>query len=146
MSSMLVAPSHAIANIGPDPWTMPFWEAAREQRFVVARCGQCGTYRMPPSAHCATCLSQEIAWQEIAGRAVVYSFTIVRHGVIPELKQTLPYVIAIVKLAEADDLKFMTNIIGCDPDEVSIGREVDVTWDVVTDKVTIPRFVLAPVE
>ena len=37
----------------------------------------------------------------------------------------------------------MTNIVGCDPEEVSIGEAVEVTFDDVTDEVTLPKFRLA---
>jgi uncharacterized OB-fold protein len=40
----------------------------------------------------------------------------------------VPYVIAIVQLEEQGDLRLMTNIVGCRPDEVSIDMPVRVEF------------------
>jgi hypothetical protein len=40
----------------------------------------------------------------------------------------VPYVIAIVRLDEQSDLRLMTNIVGCDPDEVKIDMPVRVEF------------------
>jgi uncharacterized protein len=123
----------------PDRWTQPFWAAAREHRLVAARCSSCGAFRSPPTPFCPKCRSQEITWVELSGAAELYSFTIVRHPPAPELKDSVPYVIGIVKLAGADDVKFMTNVVNCTVDDVHIGMTLHVVWDDCGDD-TFPRF------
>jgi uncharacterized OB-fold protein len=34
----------------------------------------------------------------------------------------------------------MTNIVGCEPEEVHIGMEVEVVFEDVTSEVTLPKF------
>ncbi len=131
----------AFHELGPDASTQPFWDAAREHRLVVARCDHCGQFRSPPTPYCPTCLEQTLTYQEVSGDATIFTFSIVRHAVIPELGDHVPYVIAIVELAGAGGARLMTNIVTDDPGSLRIGQPVRVAWDDVDDETTIPRFV-----
>jgi uncharacterized protein len=134
------APAASIANIGPDTWTAPYWKAARDHRLVAAKCASCGRFRMPPTPFCPNCLSQDTDWPNLSGNATVYSYTIVRHAVVPDLRDSVPYVLGIVDLDDAPGVRMMTNIVDCDPETVRVGQPVQVVWDDVTDDLTIPRF------
>ncbi len=134
------APSTDIVDIAPDMWNSPFWDAASRHQLVAARCTECGRFQAPATGFCPGCRACSIEWIELSGDAVVYSFTIVRHAVIPELAHTVPYVIAVVTLPDADDVKIMTNIVNCDVDAIRIGDAVHVAWDDVPGGVTVPRF------
>lgn len=46
--------------------------------------------------------------------------------------------LALVTLAEGP--RMMTNIVDCDPEAVRIGMAVTVTFDDVTEEVTLPKF------
>ena len=50
-----------------------------------------------------------------------------------------PFVIAIVELVEQEGLRFLTNIVGCPPEEVVIGMPVRVTFEQHED-VWLPLF------
>jgi uncharacterized protein len=65
------------------------------------------------------------------------TFTINRQAWTPELVE--PYVVAIIELVEQADLRLLSNIIGCDPSEVSIGMPVAVTFGQFED-IWIPLF------
>jgi uncharacterized OB-fold protein len=142
MTSSLPGSLPKIHALGPDSWTAPYWEAARQHRLVVARCDHCGRFRSPPTPFCAACRQQAVTYQEVSGDATIFTFSIVRHAVIPALKEHVPYVIAIVELADAGGVRLMTNIVTDDPDSVRIGQPVRVAWDDFDDE-TIPRFVPA---
>ena len=134
------AASHAVATIHPDAWTAPFWAAARRHQLVAARCTGCGRFQVPPTGFCPGCRSRSVEWIELSGQATVYTFTVVRHPVVPSEIDTVPYVIGVVCLPDAGNAKLMTNIVDCDPDTVAIGQHVEVVWDDVDPEVTIPRF------
>ena len=52
-----------------------------------------------------------------------------------------PFVLAIVRCVEQDDLRVTTNIVNCAPDDVTFGMEVQVTFEAhVEDEVWIPLF------
>jgi uncharacterized OB-fold protein len=49
-----------------------------------------------------------------------------------------PYVVALVELAEGPRL--MGNIVGCAPDDVTVGMPVRVTWEELSDGRNLPLF------
>jgi uncharacterized OB-fold protein len=130
------------AELAPDSWTEPYWLACREHRLVIPQCTQCGTFRFPPSPFCFTCRSQAVEHVEVAGTGAVYTFTIARHPVVPSLAESVPYIVAVVEIDGAPDVRMITEIVGCAPEEIEIGSSVRVSWDDVDEFVTIPRFVL----
>jgi uncharacterized OB-fold protein len=134
------APPASLANLNPDGWTRPFWTAAAERRLVCQRCAACGAFRMPPAPFCPACQSQADEWTELSGRGTVYTFTVVRQSSIPQLVNAVPYVIAIVELAEAKNLLLTTNLVETEPERVHIGMPVEVVWDETAPGVVIPRF------
>lgn len=131
----------AVLNV--DTFTKPFWDAAREHRLVIPQCDDCGTFHLPPSGFCYECDGESISMTEVSGAGEVYSFTIVRHPVVPALVPVVPYVIAVVDLDGAPGARLVGNVIDCEPEAVRIGSKVTVVYDDIDDEVTIPRFVLA---
>src|ERR1700680_3816884 len=91
-----LVPPQSLVGLHPDAWTEPFWLAAAEHRLTCAQCGACGAVGMPSSAFLRRCRSQEVTWIELSGRGTVFSFTIARHALTPELEGHLPYVVAVI--------------------------------------------------
>ena len=56
----------------------------------------------------------------------------------PGFVDDLPFVTAIVELQEG--VRMMTNIVQCDPEQVTIGMPVRVVFEQVTEAVTLPKF------
>jgi uncharacterized protein len=130
-----------ISQLHPDPFTEPFWAAAREHRLVAARCASCGTVRpMPPGPFCWNCPGDGIDWLTLPGLGTVYSFTVVRSAPLPELEELVPFAIAVIELDGAPGARLISNIVGTGIDQVSVGLRVQVTWDHVNDETVIPRF------
>jgi uncharacterized protein len=133
----------ALATIGPDAWSAPYWDAAREHRLLFARCTGCSKFNFPAVPFCGVCLTQSIDWVESSGLATLYSFTIVRHGVTPDLLGSLPYVIAVVDINDSPGVRMLTNVVDCDLEALQIGDALKVYWHDTPDGVAIPRFTLA---
>jgi hypothetical protein len=146
MSQMRSRPKNALpaefAELAPDAWTEPFWLAAREHRLVVPRCTNCATFRFPPSPFCWNCTHQDVDLVEVAGTGTVYTYTVARHAVVPDLADYVPYVVAVVELDDAPGVRMIVNIVESDPETVRIGDRVRIVWDDIDDEVTIPRFAL----
>ncbi len=125
-----------------DPTTEPFWDAAKQDRLVVPRCTHCGTFRMPPMPICYACQSEGVDWVELPGTGTVYSYTVVRHPLHPDLAGVVPYVSAIVELdgTQGEGARMLVNIIDCDPDDIDIGTPVTIIFDHVNDEMSTPRF------
>jgi uncharacterized OB-fold protein len=139
MSTPAVAtalPAEAV-NIATDAVTEPFWQAAKERRLVVPRCGSCGTYRMPPTPFCPECQSTSIDWTELSGRATVYSYAIV-HG-FPGLPD-ITLVPAVIEFPDAPGARLVSNVVGATPEDVRIGLDLVVDFHPVSDGWLLPVF------
>ena len=125
-----------------DHLTQPFWDAAKDDRLVAAKCAHCGTFRMPPSAYCFNCQQRGIEWVELPGTATIYSFTIVRHPLHPDLAPICPYVSGVVELdgTLGAGARMLVNIIDCDVETVKIGDKVEIVFEHVNDEMSTPRF------
>jgi uncharacterized OB-fold protein len=64
---------------------------------------------------------------QVSGRGTVFTFTVARRATHPGLADRVPYVIAVVELEEGP--KLTTNIVGVDPDAVTIGLCVEVVFE-----------------
>ena len=124
-------------RITTDPNTEPFWQAAKEERLVALACGNCGTFRMPPTPYCPNCQSKEQNWVELSGRATVFSFSIV-HG-YPGI-QDIVIAAAVLDLEGAPGARLISDIVDVDPDEVHIGMEVEVLFSPIADGWKLPLF------
>lgn len=118
-----------------DDVSRPFWEAAARGEVVYQECPDCGHRQLYPRALCTAC-GAEPAWQQASGRGTVHTFTVIRQNLAEPFRSLVPYVVAIVELEEGPRL--MTNVIGCDPDQVRIGLPVEAQPLTVEDGLGIP--------
>ena len=121
-----------------DAESRPFWQAARERRLAIMRCGDCGRHFFYPRELCPHCHSSAVAWVTASGRGTIYTFTIARRPAGPAFKPDVPYVVALVELEEGP--RVMTNIVTSDVDGVRIGQSVTATFEDATDEVTLIKF------
>jgi uncharacterized OB-fold protein len=126
----------------PRPYqdTETYWAAARDHRFVIQHCKSCGKHQFYPRGVCSHCLSSDLEWHEASGKGTVYSFSVNHRAPHPGFADEIPFVLAIVELEEGP--RMMTNIVECNPDSVKIGMAVEVTFEDVTEEVTLPKFKL----
>lgn len=118
--------------------TRPYWESCRRGQLVIQRCAVCGEYQFYPRGICAHCWSTEVEWVEVSGRGTVWTYTVTYQNRTPGFAEEVPYVLALVELAEG--VKLFTNIVECRPQEVRIGMPVEVTFVRANDRVTVPYF------
>jgi uncharacterized OB-fold protein len=110
----------------PDLETQPYWDAAREGKLLIKRCAACGRAHFYPRPFCPHCWSDDVEWEQASGKATLYTFTIVRRNDLPPFPERVPYVAAVVDLDEGP--RMMTNVEGCDADEVEIGMALTVAF------------------
>ena len=113
-----------------------FWTSGEDGQLRFLRCQACGYYIQPPGPRCPECWSRDLAPEVLSGRAEVHTFTINHHSWDGS---TEPYAIAIVTFPEQADLRLMTNVVGCPPEDVHIGMPVQVTFE-QHDLVWFPLF------
>jgi hypothetical protein len=118
--------------------TQPYWDAARDGRLLLRRCGDCGEAHFYPRPFCPLCWSANVSWQDASGRATLYTWSVVHANDLPPFNERLPYVAAVVDLDEGP--RMMTNLVDCDPGRLQVGMAVQVTFEQRTDDVTVPVF------
>jgi uncharacterized OB-fold protein len=118
--------------------TREFWEGLRHSRFVLPRCNGCAAWIWYPRGLCPACGSLDTAWHEVSGRGRIYSYTVVRKSGLPGWSEQVPYVIAYVELDEGP--RVMSNVVGCDPDALTIGTAVRVVIPTADDGQALFRF------
>ena len=121
-----------------DDDTRPFWEGCREHRLLFQKCQGCGHVRWPPSIACPVCYSGNTELISSAGRGKVYTFAVFHKAVAPTFEGRVPYVAAVVELTEGP--RILTNVVGCDPSEISCDMAVEIVWEDATDTVCLPKF------
>jgi uncharacterized OB-fold protein len=109
------------------PENRAFWTGGADGKLLILRCGRCGRWVHPPGAECPTGDGGSLTPEAVSGTGTVFTFTVNRHPYNPAVP--LPYVIAIVELPEQEGLRFMTNIVNCDPESVTIGMPVRVVFE-----------------
>lgn len=118
------------------PETQAFWDATARGALLLKRCDACATVIWYPRELCPACGHTATTWFEASGRGTVYSFTVTRRG--GPFNAEGPYVLAYVELEEGP--RVLTNVVGCDPDEVAIGLAVTVTFDDTGEGSALYRF------
>jgi uncharacterized OB-fold protein len=123
-----------------------YWEGAGRRELVLQRCRACGVVQHRPRGFCVSCLEGEIEHFVASGRGAVYTYSIVHQNQMSKFRNCLPYVVAYVELEEGPQL--LTNLVGCDPETITIGMSVRVDFVPTPDEATgdplgVPRFVPA---
>jgi uncharacterized OB-fold protein len=133
------------AQTGPVPhansqFSVPFWQGCRDGELRYQRCEACGESNFPPSEHCRQCLSNELRWTTSKGVGEIYSWTVVHRPVSPEFEP--PYAPAIITLDEG--YQMLTNVVGVAPEELAIGKRVQVQFHAIGPDLTLPYFTGSP--
>ena len=119
-------------------WARPFWEAAKEERLSIQQCTVCDKHIFYPRMACPHCGADDPKWVNASGKGTVYSFTVVQNNAPSAFIQDIPYVVAVVKLEEG--VQLLSNIVGCDPADVTCDMPVVVTFEKLDDEFTLPKF------
>jgi uncharacterized protein len=121
-----------------EPESQPFWDAAREHRFLLRRCLHCGALHHYPRPFCPVCWSEDVVWEEASGLGTLYTFSAIFVNDLPPFNERLPYVAAAVDLDEGP--RVMTNIVDADPADLRVGMPVEVAYRQLTAEITAPVF------
>jgi len=122
----------------PDEMSKPFFDGARQHRLMLQRCSACGAVIWPVKPRCDNCWSAEITWVQASGKGTLYSFALVHQVYHPGFATEVPYNIAQVNLEEG--LRIITNVVGCPNAELQIGMPLEVTFEDITDEISLPKF------
>ena len=122
----------------PNALTEPYWQAAQQRELKLPRGESCTKFHFYPRSACPHCGSTVLAWQAVSGKGEVYSYTVVHRAPSQGFAEQVPYVVAVVALAEGPHL--MTRLIQVQAEAVYIGLRVQVEFEKQDDETTLPVF------
>ncbi len=117
-----------------DPIAGPFWEFCRRHELRLQRDRASGKLVFPPRPHYAG----DYEWVKVSGRGRVFSFVIVRPPFLPAFEDKVPFVIAVVELEEGPRL--VGNVLDCPIEAVRSGMPLELTFEDLTERVTLPQW------
>ena len=112
-----------------DDLSAPYWDAVRREILLVQRCRGCTTWQWGPEWICHRCHSFDLDWVEVAGRARIYSWERSHHPVHFALESAVPYVVVLVELPEAGNVRMVGNLLGDPLRDIEIGTEVEAVFE-----------------
>lgn len=122
----------------PTKWSQPFWDAAKQNKFVLKRCKACGFIDHPPYLYCTNCQSENHEWFEASGKAKLTAWAVNVYMVPFPFWDDMPYVVALIELPEGP--RMISNIVECEHDKLVAGIELEVVWHKASDDITLPKW------
>ena len=119
-----------------DADSQPFWDGARRGELLLQRCTSCGRWQFYPRPRCIHC-GGDVEWVSASGAGRVYSYTVVHRAAHEAFASNVPYVVALIDLAEGPRMMSRLRV---PPDDARIGLDVRVAFERISDEVTLPIF------
>ena len=121
----------------PTPETQHYWDGAKEGELRLQRCDACAHVYFPPRPFCPECSGREVSVFAASGRGTLHSY-VINHMKAPGFEP--PYTVAVVELEEGPRL--MSNILDCPatPEALVLDMALEVTFEKVTEDITLPQF------
>jgi uncharacterized OB-fold protein len=118
----------------PDGRDLEYWQALNQHKIVVQRCNSCGNLQMEPEWLCYKCHSFDRGWHQVSGKGRIYSWVRIWHPVPTALKEVCPFLVVLVELPDANNLRIAGNLLGDPQQEVQIGAPVEAVFEDHKDK------------
>ena len=124
----------------PQPESDFYWEKAKAHELWLRKCNGCTRAYFYPRNICPHCFSRDVSWVQASGKGTLHAFAVVERGPIPAFREHVPYVAALIDLEEGP--RVPTNLVGVEPNDegIHIGMAVEVTFEDVTEQITLPKF------
>ncbi|MBA4181158.1 MAG: DNA-binding protein, partial [Anaerolinea sp.] len=113
----------------PDGLAAEYWEATRRHELLVQRCNACKTWQWGPEFICNACHSDDLSYETVSGKGVIYSWERSWYPVHPALREGVPYIVVLVELPDAGNVRMVGNLLGDPHQEVAIGAPVEAVFE-----------------
>jgi len=110
----------------------------REEALLLVRCATCGEAHYYPRPFCPRCGGDTVSWEEASGAATLYTWSVVHQNDLPPFNERVPYVAAVVDLAEGP--RMMTNVVDCDVGDLRVGMALQVGFRDIGEGFQVPVF------
>ena len=128
-----------------DPITAPFFAGAARGELCITRCETCDAYVWYPQDVCPHD-GGALVWTPVSGRASLFSWAVVQRPFLPAFADMVPFVTALVALAEDPAVRLCTYVVDAAPETLVADAPLQVefrplTFSTVPDKsVVVPMF------
>ncbi|MDZ4044778.1 MAG: Zn-ribbon domain-containing OB-fold protein [Rhodoglobus sp.] len=122
-----------------EPDSEAWWAGIEAGVLLLEQCRDCSDAHLYPRTFCPVCWSDQVELVAASGLGTVYTFSIVRMNDLPPFAERLPYVVAMIELAEGPRL--MSTVVDIDPESLSIGTPVSLRVRRDADGPAVPEFV-----
>ncbi|MBL7497764.1 OB-fold domain-containing protein [Frankia sp. CNm7] len=112
--------------VARDEASAAFFDAAARGQLLVRRCRIGGDVLAPETRTCPRCGSADLDEVVVSGRGTLVSWAVVHQAPLPSLVPAVPYISALVELAEGPWL--LARLVGSDPAGPRAGAEVEVRF------------------
>lgn len=113
------------------PENTAFWTGGARGELMIAFCQGCAHAIHPPQLVCPKCWSEAIEFQPVPGTGTVYTYTINHQPWTPDMP--VPFALAVVDLDDAPGVRVTAQVVGMDPEAVTIGLAMCATFEQVDD-------------
>jgi len=117
-----------------DETSAPFWEAAREGRFLIQRCPVTGRHQWYPRAHSIHAPHSRPDWVEASGRGTLLAHSVVHRG----NTRGDPYTCALVRLEEG--VTVFSRVEGVAEADLRAGLPLAVAFHRLDETISLPVF------
>jgi len=129
--------------------TRGFWEAAAREQLAIPRCAACARFQWYPRERCPACGGDELPWTAVSGRGTLFSWAVVRRALVSVFAEKVPFITALVSLAEDPAVRVVTNLVDCEPEALRAELPVRVVFRPLvfpnlTRRVMAPMFTPTP--
>ena len=129
----------------------PFWEGAKRGELCIQQCAETGRLIFPPRPMSPWGPHTEPVWTTVSGRGTIWSFVVPHPPLLPQFGELAPYNVIVVALEEDPTIRLIGNLVASpggainevESTSIEIGAAVRVTFERVTDEITMPRWMLA---
>jgi uncharacterized OB-fold protein len=109
----------------PPGLAAPFWSGLHEGRLLVQQCRHCNSWQFGPEWICHRCHTFDPLWREVSPRGRIFSWERVWHPSHPCLVGHGPYLVVLVELPQAGNVRLLGNLLGDPMQEVAVGAGVE---------------------
>ncbi|WP_454016371.1 Zn-ribbon domain-containing OB-fold protein [Azospirillum sp. Marseille-Q6669] len=117
-----------------DETSAPFWEAAREGRFLIQRCPETGRFQWYPRAHSIHAPHARPEWVEASGRGELLTYSVIHRG----NQRGDPYVCALIRLEEG--VTVFSRVEGVAEADLRAGMPLAVAFHQLDEATSLPVF------
>jgi uncharacterized protein len=131
-----------------DAVTAAYFAGAARGELMIPRCASCDGYVWYPQDACPRD-GGPLVWTAVSGRGSLFTWAVVRRAFLPAFEDRVPFVTALVALAEDPAVRLCTYVVGTEPHDLVADAAVAVTFrplefaTVPGRSVIVPMFALA---